>query len=389
MARKKMITTHISGESQRLFVDEGALARMIESAVRLTLEEQMDRHIGAGAYERTSSRRGYRNGSKPRTMKTAVGNLHFDVPQARDGGFRPSIFERYQRSDRAFVAAMQEMVVQGVSTRRVGKVLEEMAGFEVSAATVSRAMAELDEEIARFRSRPLSAHEYPFIVVDARYEKVRVNGRVVSQAVLVVAGITDEGRREMLGYWLADSESESTWSEAFADLKRRGMQGVSFVISDAHRGIRAAVERHFQGAVWQRCRVHFKRELYKKVHWRDQKELMADVKAIFVSDEREQCLRAARDVADRWRERAPRVARAIEEGVEDCLAVQALPCNVRRRLKSTNMIERQMREFKRRTRVVSIFPNVAAAERMFGALIIELDELWATEPKRYINTDWN
>lgn len=389
MARRKSITTHNDGESQRLFVDDGALARMVEIAVRAALEDEMEQHIGAGSYERTSERRGYRNGTKSRSMKTSVGNLRFDVPQARDGGFRPSLFERYQRSDRAFVAAMQEMVVQGVSTRRVGKVLEEMAGFEVSAATVSRAMSELDDEIARFRSRPLSAHEYPFIVVDARYEKVRVNGRVVSQAVLVVAGITDEGRREMLGYWLADSESEATWSEAFADLKRRGVEGVEFVISDAHRGIRAAVQRHFQGTVWQRCQVHFKRELLKKVHWRDHKELMADVKAIFVSDEREQCLRAAREVVERWRERAPRVARTIEEGVEDCLAVQGLASSVRRRLKSTNMIERQMREFKRRTRVVSIFPNIAAAERMFGALVIELDEHWATEPKRYINTDYN
>lgn len=387
MARRDKSKTQSSVECQRLFVDEGALARMIEIVVRGTLEEEMERFVGAGAYERTSGRRSYRNGTKPRTMKTAVGNLHFDVPQARDGGFRPSVFERYQRSDRALVAAMQEMVVQGVSTRRVGDVLQAMAGFDVSAATVSRAMSELDEEVGRFRTRALNEHEYPFLIVDARYEKVRTNGRVVSQAVLIVAGITDEGRREVLGYWLGDSESEATWSDAFLDLKRRGLAGVEFVISDAHRGIRAAVGRHFQGTTWQRCRVHFMRELLKKVSWRDQRELIVDLRSIFVSDEREQCLRVARDVAARWQQCAPRVARALLEGVEDCLAVQHMPSHVRRRLNSTNMLERQMREFKRRTRVVSIFPNTAAAERLFGAMMIELDEKWATEPKRYINTD--
>jgi putative transposase len=272
-------------EGQRLFIDEGALAGMIQACVRQVLEEEVTRHIGADPYERSECRRGHRNGTKPRTMQTAVGRLHFEVPQVRQGGFRPSVFERYQRSDRALVAALQEMVVQGVSTRRVATVLEEMAGFEVSATTVSRSMAELDEEIARWRGRPLDEHEYPYLIIDARYEKVRVNGRVISQAVLVAAGINDEGRRELLGFWRGDSESEATWSEVLIDLKRRGLKGVELVVSDAHAGIRAALGRHLQGASWQRCRVHLMREMLKKVGWRDYRELAADLRAIYVSED--------------------------------------------------------------------------------------------------------
>jgi putative transposase len=373
--------------AQGLFVEQGALAAMIEACVRQVLEEELTRHIGAGPYERTEGRRGQRNGNKPRTMRTAVGRLHFDVPQVRQGGWRPSVFERYQRSDRALVAALQEMVVQGVSTRRVSAVLEEMAGFEVSAATVSRAMAELDEEIARWRSRRLDERQYPYLIIDARYEKVRVAGRVRSQTVLMAAGITDEGRRELLGFWTGDSESEATWSEVFMDLKRRGLEGVELVVSDAHGGIRAALARQMQGAAWQRCRVHLMREMMAKVQWRDYKELAADLRAIFVSENAGRCLEVAGEVADKWERRAPRMAAALRAGIEDCLVAKSLGPRLWRRLGSTNMLERLMREIKRRTRVVGAFPNVAALERLVGALAIETDEAWACEPARYLALD--
>jgi len=377
-----------SAESaQGLFVEPGMMAAMIETCVRNVLEEELTRHIGAAPYERTAARRGQRNGTKPRTMRTAVGELHFEVPQVRQGGFRPSVFERYQRSDKALVSAMQEMVVQGVSTRRVSAVLESMAGFEVSSATVSRAMVELDEEIARWRGRRLDEHEYPYLIIDARYEKVRVGGRVRSQAVLVAAGISDEGRRELLGFWTGDSESEATWSEVFMDLKRRGLKGVEMIVSDAHQGIRAAVGRRFQGVAWQRCRVHLMRELMKKVDWRDYKELAADLRAIFVSEDRGRCLEVAGEVADKWQSRRPKVAAALREGIEDCLTAKPLGPRLWRRLGSTNMLERLMRELKRRTRVVGAFPNMASLERLVGALAIEMDDAWACEPMRYLALD--
>jgi transposase-like protein len=371
-----------------LFVEPGLLAGLITSAVQAALEEQVCAHLGAQAYERTLERSGHRNGYKSRTMKTAVGRLEFAVPQVREGGFRPTAFELYQRSDKALVSTMQEMVVRGVSTREVGSVLETMAGFEVSAATVSRAMGELDEEIRAFRERSLGGCEWPYLIIDARYEKVRNKaGKVVKQAVLVVAGITDEGRREILGYAAGDSESEATWGGVFADLKRRGLGGVEIVVSDAHRGIQAALGKHFQGVLWQRCRVHLMREMLKKVSWGDYKELSADLRAIFVGEDRQRCLDVAQEVAEKWQSRAPKMSAALLAGIEDCLTVQDLPRELRRRLHSTNMLERLMRTLKTRTRKVVIFPNAAACERLIGALLIETHEEWQTEERRYLNLD--
>lgn len=383
MARNKDITQETM-PTQGLFVEPGMLAQLVETTVRQALEAQMAEYLGAKPYERTEERRGLRNGTKPRRMKTTVGELSFDVPQARDGGFRPTLFERYQRSDQALVAALQEMVVAGVSTRRVAAVLQEMAGFEVSATTVSRTMAELDDQLQAFRTRRLE-REYPFVIIDARYEKVRVTGRVRSQAVLIAAGINDEGRREILSYALGDSESEATWSELLVGLKKRGLKGVSWVISDAHGGIRAALGRHFQGVRWQRCRVHLMRELLAKAPSRDYHELNRDLRAIFHGEQREQCLRVAGEVADKWESRAPKMSRALREGIEDTLAVWDLPSELRRRLHSTNMLERQMRELKRRTQVVSIFPGEAACLRLIGARLLELHEHWIAESRVYIN----
>ncbi len=360
---------------------------MIQVCVRQVLEEEVARHIGAGPYERSPQRTGHRNGTKPRTMKTAVGQLQFDVPQVRDGSFRPSVFERYQRSDRALVGAMQEMVVQGVSTRRVSAVLNEMGGFEVSATTVSRAMAELDEEIARWHGRRLDGREFPYLIIDARYEKVRVGRRVVSRAVLVAAGINDEGRRELLGFWTGDSESEATWSEVFCELKRRGVSGVELVVSDAHAGIQAALRRHMQGVPWQRCRVHLMRELMGKVNWRDYKELAADLRAMFVSEDPGRCREVAEEVAQKWERRAPKMSAALRAGIADCLTAKTFGARLWRRLGSTNMLERLMRELKRRTRVVGVFPGPAALERLVGAMAIEMDEAWAVERMRYLIVD--
>jgi transposase-like protein len=374
-------------ENQGFFVDPESLARLVQVSVQNVLEEQLEQHVAAKPYERTTKRQGYRNGTKPRTMKTTVGELHFQVPQVREGGFRPTVFERYQRSDRALVAAMQEMVVQGVSTRRVSSVLEEMAGFEVSAATVSRAMAELDEEIERFRNRSLKGHLYPYVVIDARYEHVRENGHVTSGAILIAAGITEHGQREILGYWLGDKESEETWTAALRSLKRRGLQGVQIVVSDAHRGIKAALRTQFPKAQWQRCRVHFIREVMNKVSRKDRLAIAMDFKAIFASDDTAYCLRVAEEIAAKWESISPKASSAMREGIEACLTVQSLPGNVRRRIHSTNMLERLMREIKRRSRVVSIFPNGASCMRLIGAMLIETHETWITEEKCYIKLD--
>lgn len=385
MTRMKL--HEIDSISQKLFVDRDSLRKSVQLLVRSVLEEEVERFIGAGRYERSEGRRGSRNGSKARTMQTSVGRLEFEVPQVREGGFRTEVFDKWQRSERALVVAVQEMYVQGVSTRKVSAVLEQMGGAQMSAASVSRCAAELDEQVQKFRMRPLNDKVWPCLVVDARYEKVRVRGRVTSQAVLVVAGVTSRGQREILGLWCGDSESERTWGEAFADLKGRGLSGVHVIVSDAHKGIQAAVARHFQGCLWQRCKVHWMREAVKKVSWRDEKQLIVDLRGIFAHGDREHCLRVAGEVAGKWRERNGRLADWIEETAEQCLAVWDLPEALRRRLNSTNMLERLMRELKRRSRVVSIFPNEQSLIRLLGAVLIETDEKWSCEPCAYLNPE--
>lgn len=369
----------------RLFVEPGLLKTMVEVAVRNLLEEEVSRHLGAAPYERTSARTGHRNGTKPRTMKTAVGDLHFDVPQTRDGTFKTQLFDRHQRSDKALVSALQEMVVAGVSTRRVAGVLEELGGFEVSAATVSRTMADLDASISAHFSRPLKDHRYPYLVVDARYEKVRKQGHVVSQAVLIVAGIREDGRREYLWLSLGDSESAESWGEVFSGLRARGLAGVELVVSDAHKGIQAALARHLQGVAWQRCRVHFVRELLAKVSWKDMKELARDLRSIYASEEAQQCKRVAAEVAAKWERRAPKMSAALLAGVESTLVVVGLLAReTARRLNSTNMIERTMKEIRARTRKVGSFPNEAACRRLVGAVLLEMQDRWDEERSRYV-----
>ncbi len=386
----KKVGHEVEMEGQSLFGGDGRIfASMIGKAVQAALREEVDRYLGAGRYERSEGRRGWRNGTKPRTLKTRVGEVNLDVPQVRESGFRTTLFERYQRSERAMVSAMQEMVVKGVSTRDVSAVLEELAGFEVSAATVSRAMADLDMEISAFFGRRLDDCAYPFVVIDARYEKVRTGpspGRVTSQAVLVVAGINDQGRREVLALATGDSESADNWGEIFRSLKARGLHGVEMVVSDAHGGIRAALAKHFQGVAWQRCRVHLMRELMKKVSWSDMNELKQDLRSIYASEDRARCQQVAEEVAEKWHKRAPSMVRALREGVDDTLTVLSLAPRLVRRLHSTNMLERVMQEIKRRTIKVRIFPNSAACFRLVGAILMEIDEKWMDEI-RYLNLD--
>jgi putative transposase len=266
------------------------LRTMVRTMIREVMQEEVSQHLGAEPHERTRTRKGHRNGYKPRTLNTRLGKLDFEVPQVRGTEpYQPVFFDRWQRSERALLATCAEMYFMGVSTRKVGRVLEEMGGFSLSAATVSKVAAELDEKLEEFRSRALGDRTWPFLIVDARYEKVRHAGRIVSRAVLVVAGVNDDGQREILTWRLGDSECEQTWAEVFGELKRRGLSGVELVVSDGHEGIRAALKRAFPQAAWQRCRVHFSRNVMNKASHRDR-----------------MALEAAREVAVRWGRKYPR-----------------------------------------------------------------------------------
>ena len=372
-----------------LFKDKAALPALLKALCQAAMAAEVSEHVGAGPHERSEGRRGHRNGTKPRTLSTRVGALELDVPQVRGcEPYHPSLFNRWQRSERALLVACGEMYFQGVSTRNVRQVLEAMCeGGDVSAMTVSRVAQELDEKLAEFRCRRLDEHAYPYLKVDARYEHVRVDGRVVSQAVLVVVGYTGRGRREVLDWRVGDSESEGCWGEVFRSLKDRGLGGVRLVVSDAHRGIRSALARHFQGASWQRCQVHYKRELLRKVPKRRTGELMKDVKAVFAGHDAAECLRRGEEAAAKWQASHPAVAKMLREGLADCLAVMGFPEDHRRRLASTNLLESLMKLLRKRTAAVGVFPSRSSCERLVGAQLLEVHERWLSEPVATFNMD--
>jgi transposase-like protein len=373
--------------AQALLLDDPDFLRgIVERTLQVILEEEMTAHLGAGRYERGAGRTGYRNGTKPRTLTTRVGMLELRVPQDRDGTFSTELFARYQRSEQALVTTLMEMYLQGVSTRKVTAITEELCGTSVSKSQVSALVGRLDPELAAWRTRPLTGAAYPYLVVDARYEQARVDGRVVSLGVLIVVGVRDDGRREILAVEEADTESEATYHDLFTRLKDRGLRGVELVTSDAHRGLTAAIARHFQGASWHRCQVHFGRNLRGMVGAKHRGRLSEELRGIFGAGTAAQARAAARACAQGWRTSHPQVAAKLETELEECLACYAVPAAHRPRVRTTNGLERLNQELKRRTRVVRIFPNRAAVERLVTALAMEQSEEW-TSGRRYLDMD--
>jgi putative transposase len=368
-----------------LLEDPDFLREIVERVLQEMLEAEITEHIGAAPYERSVTRTGHRNGHKPRTLRTRVGTLNLLVPQDREGTFSTRLFSRYQRNEKALVLALMQMYVEGVSTRKVKEITEELCGTSFSKSLVSSLAGSLDSELEAWRMRRLEAKAYPYVFVDARYEKVRVDHKVVSQGVLIVSAVRDDGMREILGVEVADTESEATYHDLFRSLKRRGLSGVQLVISDDHEGLKAAIARHFQGASHQRCQVHYARNLLGMVGYARRKELASDLRAIFAAPSRKQALTIASSVAERWRQKGnEKVAEHIEEHIEECLSCLAFPESHRRRIRTTNGLERLNQEIKRRTRVVRIFPNEKSCLRLVTALAVEQSEEWITG-RRYLD----
>lgn len=369
-------------------MDGDLFKTMLEVFAQHLMEEEVGVHVGAQRHERTPQRRGHRNGYKGRSLKTRVGELALQVPQARGvEPYSPMLFARWERSERALLVACAEMYFMGVSTRKVKHVLQKMGGFELSASTVSCVAQELDEQLMEFRQRRLDEHTWPYLMVDATYIKVRKKGRVVSQAMLVVAGINDAGRREILTWRPADVESEDTWTEVFRELKQRGVNGVTWLISDGHEGLQAAARTQFHGVSWQRCWTHFMRTALGKVGHKHKDALAKELRAARKFDDVKTCLMEAERVAERWEADYPRAAKQIRAQFEETLAVHDLPSEHRRRVYTTNMMERLMKELKRRTRVVGLFPNEASSDRLIGAQLLERHESWQCERMRYLVMD--
>ncbi len=361
------------------------MARAIGILVNEAMKIERADVLGAQPYQRTEERRGYANGFKPKTLNTRIGKVELEVPQTRDVEFYPKSLERGVRSERALKLAVAEMYVQGVSTRKVTEITRELCGLDVSSSQVSRAAQLLDEELEAWRTRPLGKLSY--LILDARYEKVRHGGTVVDCAVLVAVGVLPNGKRTVLGVSAALSEAEVHWREFLQSLVARGLHGVELITSDAHEGLKAARKGVFPGVPWQRCQCHLQQNAVAyvpKVSMRA--EVAADLRSIFNAPDQTEAERLLKLAAEKYRESAPRLADWMEQNVPEGLTIFTRPTAHRRRLRTSNMLERLNKEILRRTRVATLFPNEASLLRLVSAVLAETDDQWQTG-KVYLNTE--
>jgi putative transposase len=357
----------------------------VQALVQEALEAEMTEAIGAAKGERTEGRLSYRSGYYGRSLITRVGTLELRVPQDRAGRFSTELFERYQRSEKALVAALAEMYVQGVSTRKVKAVSEVLCGHSFSASSISQINKNLDASLKAFAERRLG-EAYPYLILDARYERVREGGVIASQAVLVAIGVDWEGRRQVLAVDLANRESRSSWKDFLLALKGRGLHGVEFVVSDDHPGLRAAIREVLPEAAWQRCYVHFLRNALDYVPRRVKDDCLQELRWMY---DRRDLAEVRRDLAawlGKWQARYAKLCGWVEDNIEETLTYYRLPLAHHKHMKSTNMLERLNQELKRRTHVVRIFPNAASCLRLVRALAVEAHENWL-EAIRYLNME--
>ena len=383
---QKHLTPKLKEIKEQLTEKEDYLRPLVGLVVQELLEAEMNEALGAQKGERTEGRMGYRSGYYVRNLVTRVGRLELRVPQDRQGRFSTQLFERYQRSERALVAALGEMYVQGVSTRKVKAITEELCGQEFSASTISAINQRLDEELERFMCRQLE-EEYSYVILDARYERVRQEGIISSRAVLVAIGVDWEGRRQVLGVELANRESSSSWKEFLLRLKSRGLRGVIFVVSDDHPGLKSAIAQVLPEALWQRCYVHFLRNALDYLPRRKaDDDCLTELRWFY---ERRNVEEARRDLTAwlaKWQGKYPKLCEWVENDIEETFTFYRLPKEHHKHLKSTNVLERLNQELKRRTQVIRIFPNEASALRLLRALAVEIHEGWLESP-RYLNME--
>jgi putative transposase len=375
---------NVTRQVVQLLAEHGfdGMAEAMERLLNECMKIERQQALGVGPYQRGEERHGQANGFKPKTMKTRIGPLKLSVPQVRGAEFYPSALERGTRSEKALRLALAEMYVQGVSTSKVTKITEELCGCEISSSDVSRATALLDEELTKWRNRPLGAVKY--LIVDARYEKVRVAGCVRQCGVLLAIGIDSEGHRSILGVSVSLSEAEVHWREFFKSLLQRGLHGVELIVSDAHEGLKAARQACFSGVAWQRCQVHLMHNALAHVPRQEMKsQVMDDLRGVFDAADQAAANEQLQRVVHKYEESAPKLAAWLEENVPESLTVFRLPASHRQRLRTTNMLERLNRELKRRTRVATLFPNEDSLLRLVTAILVEISEEWETG-KRYV-----
>lgn len=384
MPKKQLIKEQVNVKA--LLAQDGEFLRsMMQELIQEALEAEMTEALGAAKSERTGERRGYRSGHYTRTLVTRVGKLELRVPQDRHGHFSTEIFERYQRSEKALVSALAEMYIQGVSTRKVKAITEELCGHGFSASSVSRINKSLDAQLAKFHTRTLD-EPYPYLILDARYERVREDGVIRHRAVLVAIGVNEDGRRCVLGVDLANRESLTSWKDFLESLQTRGLHGVEYVVSDNHQGLKNAVRMTLPQALWQRCYVHFLRNALDHLPRKADDDCLMELRWLY---DRRDMAEARRDLAawlDKWGTRYAKLCAWVEENIEETFTFYSLPLAHHKHMKSTNMLERLNQEIKRRTHIVRIFPNAASCLRLVRALTAETHEDWI-EGIRYLNMD--
>ncbi len=367
-----------------LSAPEGDFLRgAVEEFLAALMDADVSARIGAGPYERTEDRVTQRNGYRDRTWDKRAGTLALRIPKLREGTYFPDFLEPRRRGEKALMSVVQEAYVHGISTRQVDHLVQALGMTGISKSQVSRLCESLDETAEAFRTRPLETR-FPYIWVDATYEKVRMDGRVISQALIAAIGVSEDGHREILGFTVDNSESETSWKEFLRSLVARGLHGVQLVVSDAHEGLKKAIAQVFQGSSWQRCRVHFLRNVAAKVRSSAQGMVLAAVRTIFTQKDMDGARAALRDTAKMLEKEYPQVAEMLIESEEDLLAYMVFPEPHRRQISSTNPLERQNKEIKRRTRVVGIFPNRQSLIRLGGALLAEQHDEWIVN-RRYMN----
>lgn len=367
-----------------LFQGDEGIARLLEQVLNQILQAQVTEQIRALPYERSEERQGYRNGTLPHPLTTRVGRLTLRVPRLRNGQFSTDLFFRYQRSEQALVLALLEMVVNGVSTRKITKITEELCGTQFSKSTVSDLCKRLDPIVQAWNNRSLREQRYPFVLVDALVLKIREEGRVRSRSALIAIGVNEAGYREVLGLMLGDSESEASWTEFFTWLKSRDLRGVDIVVSDSHGGLVRAVASQFQGATWQRCQTHFMRNILDVTPKSLQQEMHGRIRALLDAPDIETARLLLEKIQEDYADKAPKAMSVLETGFDDATAVLALPERYRKRLRTTNGVERLNEEIRRRERVIRIFPNRESVIRLLGALLMEFDEKWSSG-NRYLD----